>query len=94
MAIHRVTKGGHVAGERHTGTHIAPQTASTVHTHLRLCDVRGHTEVGDPKVLREGGGRKEGGRREEGGREEGGRREGGREGGREREEIKREHASQ
>ena len=76
MAIHRVTKRGHVAGERHTGSHVAPQTASTVYTHLGLCDVRGHTEVGDPKILREEGGR-EGGR--EGGME--GERDGGREGG-------------
>ena len=64
VAIHRVTKGGHVAGERHTGSHVAPQTASTVHTHLGLSDVRSHTEVGDPKVLREGG--REGGERGEG----------------------------
>lgn len=63
VAIHRVTKRGHVPRQRHTGTHVAPQTASTVNTHLGLCDVCGHTEIGDPKVLRKGGeGREEGGR--------------------------------
>ena len=51
MSIHRVTEGRHVARERHTGSDIAPQRPRVVDTHLGVCDVCCHTEVGNPEVL-------------------------------------------
>ena len=53
MAVHGVTERGHVARERHAGSHVAPERARVVDPHLGLRDVRGDTEVGNPEVLGE-----------------------------------------
>ena len=51
VAVHRVTQRWHVAREGHAGSHIAPEGARVMHTHLGVCYVSGHTEVGDPEIL-------------------------------------------
>ena len=51
MPVHGVTQRGEVAGERHAGSDIVPQTAHPMDLHLGLCDVRGDTEIRQPQVL-------------------------------------------